>query len=95
MPGSIFHMVRNPDERSFVMFAHHQPGKRALRRRALARQKRRAKAIYPHDAKAGLANHLASCSCPMCGNSRKWFNEPTMVERRAADAGRADTLDLP
>lgn len=26
------------------------------------------------------ANHLASCSCPMCGNPRKWFGERTRQE---------------
>ena len=25
----------------------------------------------------------ASCSCPMCGNPRKWFGERTVQERRA------------
>ncbi|MEW4569411.1 hypothetical protein AB1L88_16220 [Tautonia sp. JC769] len=28
-------------------------------------------------------DHLASCSCWMCGNPRRWFGEPTRQERRA------------
>ena len=26
----------------------------------------------------------AACSCPMCGNPRKWFDRKTLQERRAA-----------
>lgn len=26
-------------------------------------------------------DHLAACSCPMCGNPRKWFGERTQQER--------------
>lgn len=29
--------------------------------------------------------HLANCSCPMCGNPRRWFGQPTIQERRRAD----------
>jgi hypothetical protein len=29
--------------------------------------------------------HLAKCSCPMCGNPRRWFGQPTVQERRRAD----------
>jgi hypothetical protein len=30
-----------------------------------------------------FANHLASCSCWMCGNPRKWFKEKTIQEIKA------------
>ena len=30
-----------------------------------------------------FANHMKICSCPTCGNPRKWFNEKTMQERKA------------
>ncbi|WP_169980233.1 hypothetical protein [Tautonia rosea] len=29
-------------------------------------------------------DHLASCSCWMCGNPRRWLGERTLQERRAA-----------
>lgn len=28
------------------------------------------------------ADHLAECSCYMCGNPRKWFGDKTIQERR-------------
>lgn len=31
-----------------------------------------------------LADHLASCSCPLCGNPRKWSGEHSLQELRAA-----------
>lgn len=56
----------------------------ARRRADLERMKRKAKRLYPHDDKARLANHLAACSCHMCGNPRRYYpNEKTMQERRA------------
>ena len=30
-----------------------------------------------------LADHLKTCSCPMCGNPRRHFGERTLQERRA------------
>lgn len=68
--------------------------KRARRRAALARQKRRALQVYPHDTKARSANHLKTCSCPMCGSPRRWFREPTIAEIRAEEAARFDVKDL-
>jgi hypothetical protein len=35
-----------------------------------------------------IANHLAICSGPCCGNPRRWFGELTMQERRASEIGR-------
>lgn len=48
---------------------------RAERRRALARMKAKARRVYhwvsPEQA-IKLANHLAQCSCAMCGNPRRY-----------------------
>lgn len=30
-----------------------------------------------------LAENRQACSCPVCGNPRRWFGEPTRQERRA------------
>lgn len=30
-------------------------------------------------------DHMKMCSCPMCGNPRKWWNEVTIQERKAKD----------
>jgi len=64
---------------------------RALRRHHTERMKRRAKKIYPairdahgnliFEAQIHLANHLAVCSCPACGNQRK-YEGPTIQEKR-------------
>lgn len=32
----------------------------------------------------------AACSCAMCGNPRKYFNEPTLQERRFDEATKCD-----
>jgi hypothetical protein len=64
--------------------------KRAERRHHLRRMKAKAERIYwsrpladyfadPTPARK-QANHLKSCSCPMCGNPRKWRNERTRQE---------------
>ena len=45
--------------------------KRARRRRDLQRMKAKARKVYPHDARATGAEHLAMCSCRMCGNPRR------------------------
>ena len=56
---------------------------RSRRRADLARMKAKARRLYPHDQQATLAEHLASCSCPACGNPRRHWGEITMAERRA------------
>lgn len=64
-------------------------GHSAQRRRDLARMKAKAIRVYGRhrqdveDCKK-LANHLAVCSGPCCGNPRRWFGELTMQERRSA-----------
>nr|WP_222532555.1 hypothetical protein [Azospirillum sp. 412522] len=42
----------------------------------------RAKRCYPGQRHQWLADNLASCSCWMCGNPRRWLGEVTMQERR-------------
>lgn len=42
----------------------------------------RAKRYYPGQRHQRLADNLASCSCWMCGNPRRWLGEVTMQERR-------------
>lgn len=39
-------------------------------------------------------NHLAECSCHMCGNPRKHFNEKTLQERRFPDNMNDLDVDL-
>ncbi|KFI24206.1 hypothetical protein CG51_18560 [Haematobacter missouriensis] len=57
------------------------------RRRAdLARMKKKALKVYPHDKRATSANNLKVCSCWMCGNPRRYSGEMTIQERRAHDA---------
>lgn len=62
---------------------------RGERRADLARMKRKARKIYPHDPAATRANHLAACSCWMCGNPRRYLCERSMPERRADIAAQA------
>lgn len=56
---------------------------RAYRRSRKAAMKRKARALYPHDKNAKNADHLAKCSCHMCGNPRKHYKDVTTQERRA------------
>lgn len=64
-----------------------QEPKRARRRRDKARMKKKAVRVfgrfYCDPAKSEkLADHMAVCSGWCCGNPRRWWNEPTMQERR-------------
>jgi len=34
------------------------------------------------------------CSCAMCGNARKWFNEKTMQERKADVSFQSQLEDI-
>jgi hypothetical protein len=45
--------------------------------------KQKARKLRPWDTQAHTANHLASCSCPMCGNPRKWFRSLTQAELKS------------
>lgn len=55
----------------------------ARRRRDARRMLRKARSVYEGCEMPGLyANNLAVCSCPMCGNPRKWFKRKTRAERR-------------
>ena len=54
----------------------------ARRRHDAERMKAKARRLYPHDKTAKLANHLAACSCYMCGNPRK-YGARSLQERKA------------
>lgn len=56
---------------------------RAKRRHHLNRMKRKAKLFG--DGYAKLYNHLASCSCYMCGNPRKHFKKYSIGEIMQGD----------
>jgi len=66
---------------------------RAKRRHHRSRIRQRAQKIlksllgdlYSREHAAKRAEHLAGCSCPMCGNPRKWFGERTRQERLHED----------
>lgn len=75
------------------MISKQDSAKRGLRRQAARRMKAKALRIYPHDPKARLADHLAQCSCHMCGNERRHFGNPTVQEKRAAEAAKRDIAD--
>jgi hypothetical protein len=57
--------------------------------------KMRATKIYPKMKNPErLANHLASCSCHMCGNPRRHFAELTMQERKAVEAAKSQVQEI-
>lgn len=57
---------------------------RAVRRHHLERMKSKARKVYWFNSNPEkLANHLAACSCAMCGNPRKYFKEETRAEYKA------------
>lgn len=58
--------------------------KRSRRRMDLARMKAKARKLYPHDPQAKLADHLAECSCPSCGNQRRHEGPPIRELRAGA-----------
>ena len=55
---------------------------RAQRRHHQRRMKVKPRKLYPQNDKAKFANHLAVCSCWMCGNPRKVTGEKTIQERK-------------
>lgn len=58
--------------------------RRARRRRDAERMKGKARRVRPNSSyPERLADHLAVCSCWMCGNPRRFLGEPTIQERRA------------
>lgn len=63
---------------------------RAERRFRHALMKAKARRLYPHDPKARLANHLAVCSCPMCGNPRRWDGKGRFSEERTKAVAHQD-----
>ena len=70
--------------------------RRAKRRGRLLRMKRKAKRLYPGQCAGRLANNLTPCSCPMCGNPRRYWLELTLQERRLLTGrGRRASIRLP
>lgn len=66
-----------------------KPMSRALRRHHAQRMKTKAKAVtYNGDIK--VADHLAACSCMLCGNPRKWYGTKTLQEIKADQAFKDD-----
>lgn len=55
---------------------------RALRRHHTERLKRKRAGYFFGKAGVKVFHTPALCSCPMCGNPRKWFGERTIQERR-------------
>lgn len=68
--------------------------RRAQRRAQLAKKKRQARNLYPHDPKARNANHLAMCSCHMCGNPRKHWKQKTITELRQIEAANDQSKSI-
>ena len=70
--------------------------KRALRRHHKARMKQRARKVakiwggVPLNHLDKHADHLAMCSCEMCGNPRRHHGERTIQELRWLSAGASD-----
>jgi hypothetical protein len=67
--------------------------KRAERRASLALKKKKAKELYPHDKCAKMANHLAACSCHMCGNPRNHDSSQKTMQERRADENEKDQIE--
>lgn len=66
---------------------------RAERRRHARRMKAKARRIRPLNPHAEKdADHLASCSCPLCGNPRRHFGDLTRQEI-LADAEPSEVRD--
>lgn len=69
----------------------YQEKKRERRRRDFLRMKERARRIQKRwwqvniteESCSKLANNIKICSCYMCGNPRKWWDEITIQEKRA------------
>lgn len=65
---------------------------RALRRAHKRRYRAKARKLYPHDPHATMADHLACCSCPCCGNPRRHGQGAPWNEHRALIAWK-DAVD--
>lgn len=68
--------------------------KRAYRRSRKAAMKAKARKLYPDSGEPGrYADHLAKCSCWMCGNPRRYRMGGTLAEHRAAIKARDALAD--
>jgi hypothetical protein len=69
--------------------------KRAERRKDSFRMKRKARRVYPNSTHPEkVADHLAACSCFMCGNPRRYGQGPSMAERRKLSGLDSSLFDL-
>ena len=65
--------------------------KRQRRRGDLQRMKAKALRLRPHDPKARQAEYLASCSCWMCGNPRRFMKTDRLtLQERIAELDLGD-----
>jgi hypothetical protein len=75
--------------------AANSEAKRERRRRDLARMKAKAMRLFPSlDDATRIADHLAVCSCWMCGNPRRYFGALSIQERRAPLPNKVSASDL-
>jgi len=69
--------------------------KRGRRRRDKRRMKRKARRVWRGvDMPERWADHLAVCSCPLCGNPRRHWGERTRQELIADDIERQQLEDI-
>jgi len=67
---------------------------RALRRAYKDKMRSKARKLYKDNANPDLmADHLAACSCWMCGNPRKYFNQDTLAEVKHLDLFKSQIND--
>lgn len=67
-----------------LVFRRFQEAKKKLFAKMIWKQRRRWADNREPDPKAVgyIAHSPASCSCEVCGNPRKWWNQKSMQERR-------------
>ena len=71
-----------------------QQKKRIRKARLIVKQWKKYGSNIPDDHFDKDSNHLAKCSCHMCGNPRKHFKEITLNEKRIALSEREEISDL-
>lgn len=87
-------MPLSKTERGIAFRRHHEQRKQEKARFVVRRQMGHYDPLtaslenWIHKRAAKRRNHLACCSCSMCGNPRRHFDEPTMQERRFAESLR-------
>ena len=70
--------------------------KRAVRRHQMRKKVAKARRlfgfwhdddVYAAETARRLADNISACSCPACGNPRKWLGEASIQERKMAEKG--------